>query len=103
MDVDAFSKRSYKGASKGTCKSTDSVVVCWYCEKKGHRASDCRRKQTDHDKGQSKTSKKGDSKGKGNKKEFKGKCYECGKTGHMHGTRCVLSQERQRHQDVCVP
>ena len=59
-----------KGASKGTGKDKDSEVVCWYCEKNGHRGSDCRKKQKDHDKGQSKGSKKGDSKGKGNKKEL---------------------------------
>ena len=54
----------------------------WYCEKKGHRASDCRKKQKDHDRGQPKR-KKGDSKGKGNKKQFKGKHEKCGKMGHV--------------------
>ena len=49
-------------------QETDSEVVCWCCEKKGHRVSDCR---------------KGDSKGKSNKEKFKGKCYKCGKTRHM--------------------
>ena len=63
-------------------KGEDSKVVCWYCEKKGHRASDCRKKQRDHDKGQSKGSKKGDSRGKGNNKEFKGNCCKCGNMGH---------------------
>ena len=57
--------------------------MCWYCEKKGHRASDCRKKQRDTDSGKSKGSKKGDSKGKSNKEKFKVKCYNCGKTGHM--------------------
>ena len=57
--------------------------MCWYCEKKGHRASACRKKQRDNDSGKSKGSKKGDSKGKSNKEKFKGKCYKCGKTGHM--------------------
>ena len=57
--------------------------MCWYCEKKGHRASDCRKKQRDNDSGKSKGSKKGDSKGKNNKEKFKGECYKCGKTGHM--------------------
>ena len=33
-------------------------VVCWYCEKKGHRASECRKKQKA---GQPKGAKKGDS------------------------------------------
>ena len=47
MDVDAFTKGSSKGASKGAGKSKDSEVVCWYYEKKGHRASDCRKKQRD--------------------------------------------------------
>ena len=82
MDVDAFAKGS-KGASKGSGKKQDSVVVCWYCEKKGHRASECRKKQKDNDSGKSKGCKTGDSKGKSNKKEFKGKCYKCGKIGHM--------------------
>ena len=82
MDVDAFTKGS-KGASKGSGKKQDSEVVCWYCEKKGHRASDCRKNQRDNDSGKSKGSKKGDSKGKSNKEKFKGKCYKCGKTGHM--------------------
>ena len=61
----------------------DSEVVCWYCEKKGHRASDCRKKQRDNDSGKSKGSKKGDSKGKSNKEKTKGKCHKCGKTGRM--------------------
>ena len=73
MDVDAFTKGS-KGASKGSGKKQDSEVVCWYCEKKGHRASDCRKKQRDNDSGKSKGSKKDDSKGKSNKEQFKGKC-----------------------------
>ena len=60
MDVDAFTKRS-TGASKGSGKKQESEVVCWYCEKKGHRASDCRKKQRDNDSGKSKGSKKGDS------------------------------------------
>ena len=43
--VDSFSKGSPKGASKGTGNSKDSVVVCWYCEKKGHRAPECPKRQ----------------------------------------------------------
>ena len=43
--VDSFSRGSPKGASKGTGKSKDSEVVCWYCEKKGHRAPECPKKQ----------------------------------------------------------
>ena len=58
MDVDAFTQGSSKSASKGTGKSKDSEVVCWYCEKRRHRVSDCGNKQRDHDKGQSKGSKK---------------------------------------------
>ena len=57
--------------------------MCWYCEKKGHRALDCRKKRRDNYSGTLKGSKKGDSKGKSNKEKFKGKCYKCGKTGHM--------------------
>ena len=72
-----------KGASKGSGKKQDSEVVCWFCEKKGHRASNCRKKQKDNDSGKSKGSKTGDSKGKSNKKEFKGKCNKCGEIGHM--------------------
>ena len=49
-------------------RNRDSEVVCWYREKKGHRASDCRKKQRDHDQGQSKGSKKGDSKEKATRK-----------------------------------
>ena len=56
MDVDAFTKGS-KGASKGSCNKQDSEVVCWYCDRKGHRASDCRKKQRDNDSGKSKDSK----------------------------------------------
>ena len=41
MDVDAFTTGS-EGASKGSGKKEESEVVCWYCEKKGHRASECR-------------------------------------------------------------
>ena len=82
MDVDAFTKGS-KDASKGSGKKQDSEVVCWYCEKKVHRASDCRKKQRDNDSGKSKGSKKGDSEGRSNKEKFKGKCYMCGKTSHM--------------------
>ena len=70
MDVDAFTKGS-KGASKGSGKKQDSEVVCWYCEKKGHRASDCRKKQRDNDSGKSKGSKKGDSKGRATRKRSK--------------------------------
>ena len=82
-DVDAFTKGPSKGASRASGKNKDSEVVCWYCEKRGRRASDCRKKQKDHDKGQSTGSKKGASKAKGNKKEFKGKCHKCGKTGYV--------------------
>ena len=57
VDVDAFTT-GFKGASKGFGKNKDSEVVCWYCEKKGHRACDCRKKQKDHDGGRSKGSKK---------------------------------------------
>ena len=64
MDADAFSKGSSKGASLGAGRSKDSEVLCWYCES----ASDCRKKQEEHDRGQPKGSKKGDSKGKCNKK-----------------------------------
>ena len=42
--VDSFSKGSPRGASKGTGNSKDSEVVCWYCEKKGHRAPECRKR-----------------------------------------------------------
>ena len=73
-----------QGASRGTGKSKGSEVVFWYGEKKGHRTSDCRKKQRDHDKGQSNGSKdSNNNKGKGSKKEFKGKCFKCGKTGDM--------------------
>ena len=82
MDVDAVTNGS-RGVSKGSGKKQDPEEVCWYCEKKGHRASDCRKKQRDNDSGKSKGSKKGDSKGKSNKEQSKGKCYKCGKTGHM--------------------
>ena len=58
-------------------RSGDAMDVCWYCDKKGHRA------QRDNDSGKSKGSKKGDSKGKSNKEKFKSRCYKCGKTGHM--------------------
>ena len=68
MDVDAFTKGP-KCASKGSGKKQDSEVVCWYCEKEGHRASDCRKKQRDNDSGKSKGSKKGDSNGKSNKEK----------------------------------
>ena len=81
MDMDPFTTGS-KGASEGSGKKQDSEVVCCYCEKKGHRASDCRKKQRDNDSGKSKGSKKGDSKGKSNREKFKGKCYKCGKTGY---------------------
>ena len=86
MDVDAFTNGS-KGASKGSGKKQESEVVCWYGEKKGHRASECRKKQKDKDSGTSKGSKTGDSKGKSNKKGFKGKCYKCCKIGHMSRER----------------
>ena len=82
VDVDAFTKGS-KGASKGSGKKQDSEVVCWCCEKKGHEASECRKKQKDNDSGKSKGSRKGDSKGKNNKKEFKCQCDKCGKIGHV--------------------
>ena len=45
MVVDAFTKGSSSGASKGTGKSKDSEVVCWNSEKKRHLASDGRKKQ----------------------------------------------------------
>ena len=61
MDVDLFTKGS-KGASKGSGKKQDSEAVCWYCKKKGRRASACRKKQRDNDSGKSKGSKKGYSK-----------------------------------------
>ena len=44
MDVDASMKGS-TSASKGSGIKQDSKIVCWYCEKKGHRASDCRKKR----------------------------------------------------------
>ena len=75
MDVDA-SKGSSKGAFQGARNGKDSEVVCWYCETKGHRASECCKKQKDFDKGQPKGTKKGDSKGQGNKKEFKNSLQE---------------------------
>ena len=82
MDVDAFTK-GFKGACTGSGKKQDPEVVCWYYEKKGLRAFECRKKQRDNDSGKSEGSKRGDSKGKSNKKEFKGKCYKLGKIGHM--------------------
>ena len=81
-DLDAFTKGS-KGAFEGSGKKQDSEVVCWYCEKKGHRASDCRKKPKDNDSGESKGSKEGNSKRKSNKIEFKCKCFKCGKLGDM--------------------
>ena len=45
MDVDSFSKGSPKGASKVSGKGKNSEVTCWFCEKKGHRASECHKKQ----------------------------------------------------------
>ena len=59
------------------------MVERWCCEKKGHRASDCRKKHKDNDNGKSEGSETGDSKGKNNKKEFESKCCMCGKIGHM--------------------
>ena len=98
-DVDAFTKGS-TGASKGCCKKQDSEALCWCCEKKGNRASDCRKKQRDHDEGQSKGSRKGDSKGKGNKKEVQGQVLQVWQDGsHVEGLQiqrneCIRSWRR---------
>ena len=43
LDVDAVTKVS-KVAPIGSGKKQDSEVVCWCCEKKGHRPSECRKK-----------------------------------------------------------
>ena len=51
-------------------------VSCWFCEKKGHRASECRKKSKDLKKGDDKSARKG-------KKGFEGKCFKCGKPRHM--------------------
>ena len=81
MDVVAL--RFPKGASKGSGKKQDTEVELWCFEKKGHRASECRKKQKDNDNGKSEGSETGDSKGKNNKKEFESKCCMCGNIGHM--------------------
>ena len=106
MAMDTLTKRSSKGASKGSGEYKDSEVVCRYCETKGRQASDCRKKQKDHDKGQPKGVKKeGDSKERGNKKELKGTCYKCGKAGHMpkdcraEETKCIRSRRRRLGRD----
>ena len=81
MDVTAFPKGS-TGASNGSGKKQDSEVVCWYCEKKVHRASDCRKEQKDNDSGKSKVQRRRQQRGRTTRK-IKGKCYKCGKMGHM--------------------
>ena len=43
-------------------KRKNSEVTCWFCEKKGHRESECRKRQKGGGKGKSKGSKKGDGK-----------------------------------------
>ena len=70
MDVESCTKGS-KVASKGLGKKQDSEVVCWYCEKKGHRSSDCRTKQRDNDSGKSKGSKKATANGRATRKSSK--------------------------------
>ena len=54
MDVDSFSKGSPKRASQRFGEGKNSEVTCWFCEKKGHRASECRKRQTGGGKGKSK-------------------------------------------------
>ena len=55
MDVDSFSKGSRKRASKGSGKGNNLEVACWFCEKKGHRASECCKKSKDLKKGDDKS------------------------------------------------
>ena len=82
MDVDAFTKGS-KGASKGSGKKQDSEVVCWCCEKKSHRASECRKKHEDNDIGKSKRSMTDDSTREEQQETVQVNCHKCGKIGHM--------------------
>ena len=80
MDADSFSE-SLQGASEGSGKGKNSGVTCWFCEKKGHRASECRKRQKGSGKGKSEGSKNGDGKGAGKGKEGFG--GQSGKSGHM--------------------
>ena len=65
MDVDSFCRGSPKGASNGFGKGKNSKVTCWHCARKGHRASECHKRQTVGGKGKSKGAKKGGGKGAG--------------------------------------
>ena len=81
MDVTAIVKRSPNDASKCSGRSKDSEFVCWYFKRESdseHRM--CRKKQWEHDMGQSKGSRRGDSKGK-NEREFKCKYHKCSEFG----------------------
>ena len=98
MDVGAFTKGS-KGASKGSGKKQDSEVVCWHCEKKGHRASDCRKKERDNDSGKQKGSKKGDSKGRATRKRSKANATSVARQVTCQRTKKRLHSRDRMHRN----
>ena len=62
MDVTTIVKRSPNDASNGSGRSKDSEFVCWYLKREsGSEHRMCRKKQWDHDMGQSKGSRRGDN------------------------------------------
>ena len=81
MYVTAIVKRSPNDVSKCSGRSKDSEFVCWYFKRESDSEHPmCRKKQWEHDEGQSKGSRRGDNRGK-NQKEFKCKYHKCSELG----------------------
>ena len=100
---------------KGNCKLSNTKQICYYCNKPGHLARDCRLKQSEssnaekgskgkskNSKGSSKGSSKGTSKGKGKMGAKSSKGTSKGKTGKNHaaeGEEPEAEGQEERNDD----
>ena len=82
-------KGSPKGASKGSGTGKNSEFTCWYCERKGHRASECHKRQKKGGgKRKSKGVKKGDGKGVKNCRSKETNAFEVDEQEPVSETGC---------------
>jgi hypothetical protein len=89
--------RQVKSTDAGKAEKEDTEMtlaafggVCFTCNKRGHRASDCPEKGN----GKSTNKKFEGTKKNGDKKAFNGNCFNCGKSGHR-SSDCWKKEENK--------
>ena len=82
-------------APKRSRKGKNSKVTSWFCAKKGHRASGCRKRRKNGGRGKSKGPKKGDGKGAGKGEKARKDSKGNASSAASRGTRVLEIGSRQ--------